>query len=49
MAGPAISLAKLPISSSRGTPSWEPKVEMMVPISREANSPWAMALMASTK
>ena len=30
-----------------GTPSWEPRVEIMVPISREANNPCAIALKAS--
>jgi hypothetical protein len=49
MAGPAMDLAKPPTSTRTGRFSWAPRVEMMVPTSREANRPWAMALMASTK
>ena len=47
MAGPDICLAKAPISVSTLIFSWSPNVAMMVPISKLANRPCAMALMAS--
>ena len=47
IAGPETDLAKSPTSTSSALPTCSPSVPMIVPISKEANSPWAMAPSAS--
>ena len=49
IAGPDMDFAKLPTSTKTGRLNWVPSVEIMVPTKRDANRPWAMALMASTR
>ena len=49
MAGPAAALAYPPISSSTPMPSCVPSVAKMVPMSREAKRPCAMAPIASMR
>ena len=46
MAGPATLLAKAPISANSAIPVRSLTVVKMVPMSSEANSPWAMAASA---
>ena len=47
MAGPVTACAKVPISTRMATPSCCPKVFKIVPISRDANKPCAIAPKAS--
>ena len=48
IAAPLMAEAYPPTVTRKGRPSWVPRVLRMVPMSREQNSPWAMAPRAST-